>query len=43
MKIGIDFDNTIAKYDLLFYEVARKKQFIPKEQFDLRYKKSIGL
>ena len=28
MKIGIDFDNTIACYDNSFYEVALKKKWI---------------
>lgn len=28
MKIGIDFDNTIACYDTLFHEVALKENFI---------------
>ena len=28
MKIGIDFDNTIASYDTLFHEVALRENFI---------------
>ena len=28
MKIGIDFDNTITRYDTLFQEVAKKEGFI---------------
>ena len=28
MKIGIDFDNTITRYDTLFHEVAQKEGFI---------------
>ena len=30
MIIGIDFDNTIIKYDNLFYEIALEKKLIPK-------------
>ena len=30
MKIGIDFDNTIASYDTLFHEVALRENFISK-------------
>lgn len=30
MIIGVDFDNTIVCYDKLFYEVALKKNLIPK-------------
>jgi len=30
MKIGIDFDNTIACYDTLFHEVALRENFISK-------------
>ena len=30
MRIGVDFDNTIASYDNLFIEVASKKGFLPK-------------
>ena len=28
MKIGIDFDNTIAKYDEIFVKVAKDKNFV---------------
>ena len=31
MILGIDFDNTIIKYDELFYKIAREKNIIPKE------------
>lgn len=31
MHIGVDFDNTIACYDALFYKVAREKNLIPAE------------
>lgn len=30
-KVGIDFDNTIVCYDLLFYKIAREENLIPKE------------
>ena len=30
MRIGVDFDNTIASYDNLFFEIASKKGFLPK-------------
>jgi len=30
MRIGVDFDNSIVKYDELFYEVALAKKLIPK-------------
>ena len=29
MNIGIDFDNTIARYDSLFQKVAKMNGFIP--------------
>mgnify|MGYP001252235337 CR=1 FL=1 len=31
MVIGIDFDNTIACYDILFSKVAKEKNIIPKD------------
>ena len=34
MKIGIDFDNTIAKYDKLFINVALSEGFIDAELSD---------
>ena len=30
MRIGIDFDNTIARYDKLFIKIASKKGLLPK-------------
>ena len=32
MFIGIDFDNTIADYDNLFFNLAFEKKYIPKEK-----------
>lgn len=32
-RIGIDFDNTIASYDEVFYKAALEKNLIPKEIF----------
>jgi len=32
IKIGIDFDNTIVNYEDVFYEVAIKKNFLPKSE-----------
>ena len=29
--IGLDFDNTLVCYDNLFYEIAVRKNLIPKE------------
>ena len=31
MRIGIDFDNTIANYDQVFQKVAIKHNFVPKK------------
>jgi thiamine kinase-like enzyme len=33
MKIGIDFDNTIASYETLFHEVALRENFISRRWF----------
>ena len=33
MNIGIDFDNTIAKYDQIFIETAIKKEFVSSNWF----------
>ena len=30
LRIGIDFDNTVASYDTLFHQVAISEGFIPK-------------
>ena len=32
MKIGIDFDNTIARYDKSFLKLANKQKYINKDQ-----------
>ena len=39
MIIGIDFDNTIAKYDDLFHNIALKENLIPKNSFPKDKKK----
>ena len=31
LKLGLDFDNTLISYDLIFYETARELNLIPKE------------
>jgi hypothetical protein len=31
LTIGIDFDNTLIRYDSLFHKLATKKEFIPEE------------
>ena len=31
LKLGLDFDNTLISYDLIFYETAREFKLIPKE------------
>jgi hypothetical protein len=31
MRIGIDFDNTIVSYDVLFHKVARERDLVPPE------------
>ena len=33
MRIGIDFDNTIARYDNLFIEIASKKSNRKRHRF----------
>ena len=31
MRIGLDFDNTLARYDQVFASEAKQEKFVPKE------------